>query len=110
MGDTDAKTVGYIGTIESETRGVSRLWFSLTDQPKSSNWVKIGSARAWFTVNMDAATRPSHMAQLTLLLEAMRSGLEVEVSHGGAADFDKSEPNDSFEVDGLRILRAGLHF
>jgi hypothetical protein len=99
-----------VGTIEAETRGVSRLWFSLTDEAKSDDWVKIGAPRAWFTMNMESADRPSHMAQLTLLLESMRSGLQVQVSHGGAADFDKFEPNDSFEVDGIRVLRAGLHF
>jgi hypothetical protein len=105
-----AKTVGFVGTIESETRSVARLWFSLTDGAKSDNWVKIGAPRAWFTMNMESADRPSHMAQLTLLLEAMRSGLQIEVSHGGAADFNKFETHDSFEVDGVRILRIGLHF
>ena len=40
----------------------------------------------------------------------MRSGLQIEVSHGGAADFNKFETHDSFEVDGVRILRIGLHF
>jgi hypothetical protein len=105
-----ATTVGYVGTIESETRSVSRLWFSLTAAAKGDDWIKIGSPRAWFTMNMESADRPSHMAQLTLLLEAMRSGLHVQVSHGGAADFDKSAPNDSFECDGIRVLRSGLHF
>jgi hypothetical protein len=31
------KTVGFVGTVEVETRNVSRLWFSLTeDQEKST--------------------------------------------------------------------------
>ncbi|MBD0285777.1 MAG: hypothetical protein ICV79_10185 [Flavisolibacter sp.] len=61
-------------------------------------------------MNMESNDRPSHMVQLTLLLEAMRNGLQVQVSHGGAADFQKVEPNDSFEVDGIRILRKHLTF
>ena len=105
-----AKTRGFVGTIESETRSVSRLWFSLTERAANNDWVKIGSVRAWFTMNMESADRPSHMAQLTLIMEAMRNGLEVEVSHGGAAPFTKNNPNDSFEVDGIRILRKGLQF
>jgi hypothetical protein len=105
-----AKTKGFVGTIESETRSVSRLWFSLTDRATSNDWVKIGAVRAWFTMNMESADRPSHMAQLTLLMEAMRNSLEVEVSHGGAASFTKNNPNDSFEVDGIRILRKSLQF
>ena len=105
-----AKTTGYIGTIESETRSVSRLWFSLTENATGSEWVKIGAYRAWFTMNMESSDRPSHMAQLAIMLEAMRNGLEVEVSHDGAASFYKSYPGDSFETDGIRILRTGLHF
>ena len=105
-----AKTVGYVGVLESETRGVPRLWFSLTDTANGDNWIKIGSPRAWFTMNMESADRPSHMAQLTLLLEAMRSRLPVEISHGGAADFEKNAKNDSFEVDGVKVARAGHTF
>lgn len=105
-----ATTIGYVGTIDAETHGVSRLWFSLTDEATGSDWIKIGAPRAWFTMNMESADRPSHMAQLTLLLESMRSGLQVRVRHNGAAGFHRFEPNDSFEVEGIRILRAGLHF
>jgi len=106
-----AKTVGYVGVLESETRGVARLWFSLTDTANGDNWIKIGAPRAWFTMNMESAERPSHMAQLTLLLEAMRSRLPVEVSHGGAVvDFNKVENNDSFSVDGIKIARSGHTF
>lgn len=105
-----ATTTGYVGTLEAESRGVSRLWFSLTGEPTGSAWIKIGPKRAWFTMSMESADRPTHMTQLTLLLEAMRHGLHVQVSHGGAASFKKSAPNDSFEVDGVRILRTGIHF
>ena len=107
-----AHTIGYVGTIESETHEVARLWFSLRSKSKGGGWVKIGSNRAWFTMNMASSDRPSHMAQLTLLLEAMRSGLQVSVRHGGAAPFNKKPgaDHDSFEVEGIRILRADLKF
>jgi hypothetical protein len=105
-----ATTEGYVGTLEAESRGGARLWFSLTADASGSDWIRIGGNRAWFTMSMESADRPTHMAQLTLLLEAMRSGLQVKVSHGGAASFSKSNPNDSFEIDGARILRTGLNF
>jgi hypothetical protein len=105
-----AKTVGYIGTIESTTPGTNRLWFALRSESQGGAWVKIGAQTAWFTMNMDSGDRPSHMAQLTLLLEALRSGLQVRVTHDGAASFEKDVPGDTFEVDGVRINRAGLTF
>lgn len=103
-------TIGYVGTIEAETRNVSRLWFALTKTSQGSEWLKIGAPRAWFTMKMESSDRPTHMAQLTLLLESMRSGLKVQVSHGGAASFHKFEPKDSFEVNGVRAVRSGLSF
>lgn len=103
-------TNGYVGTIEAETRDVNRLWFSLTEEATGAGWIRIGAARAWFTMRMDTADRPTYLAQLTLLLEAMRRGWHVSVSHGGAASFQKSDPNDSFEVNGVRVLRSGVHF
>ena len=106
-----ATTVGFVGTIEVETRNVSRIWFSLTDKSDSDDWVKIGSVRAWFTMNLESADRPLHMAKLSLIQEAMRSDLQIQVNHGGAVtSFQKREPLDSFEVDGVRILRAPMHF
>jgi len=93
-----------------ETRNVSRLWFSLTEDREKADWIKIGAVRAWFTMNLEAGDRPFYLAQMTLLMEAMRTGLQVNVSHGGAADFEKQAPNDSFEVDGVRALRSPLRF
>ena len=61
-------------------------------------------------MNLESTDRPFHFAELTLIIEAMRAGLEVKVSHAGAADFEHSEPNDSFEVDGVRVLRAPMGF
>ena len=71
-----AHTIGYVGTIEAETRD-TRLWFSLTAQAKDAGWVKIGAPRAWFTMNMKSADRPSHMAQLTLRLHVRLSEVRI---------------------------------
>jgi hypothetical protein len=38
-------TVGFVGTIEVETRNVSRLWFSLTEDTTKADWIKMGSVR-----------------------------------------------------------------
>jgi hypothetical protein len=103
-------TVGFVGTIEVETRNVSRLWFSLTEDADKATWIKIGAVRAWFTMNLEGGDRPFYLAQLTLVMEAMRARLQVNVSHGGAADFQKQAPNDSFEVDGGRVLRSPMRF
>jgi hypothetical protein len=104
------KTVGYVGVVEVETRNVSRFWFSLTEDPEKASWIKLGDVRAWFTMNLEADDRPFYLAQVTLLMEAMRAKLNVEVSHGGAAGFQKQAPHDSFEVDGVKVLRSALHF
>ena len=103
------RTVGFVGTVEIETRDVARVWFSLTASKENADWIKIGPVRAWFTTSLEAADRPSFMAQLPLLMEAMRAGLQIEVSHTDAA-FDKNDPNDAFDVDGVRILRAPMRF
>lgn len=104
------ETVGFVGSIEVETRNASRLWFSLTVRSSTDDWIRIGSVRAWFTMNLESSERPSHFAQLSLLTEAMRANLQVQVDHGGAATFHHHVPNDSFEVDGLRVLRAPMRF
>ena len=106
-----AHTNGYVATIESETEGVARLWFGLRSESSGGEWVTIGPTRAWFMMNMESADRPSHMAQLTLLLEAMRSGLHVQVAHGGATpEVSRYVDGDTFEVEGLRVIRVDLHF
>ncbi len=108
--EVSVDTIGYVGTVEVETVGTARLWFGLTESKDEADWIKIGSVRAWFTMNLEAADRPFFLAKLPLLMEAMRSGLQVKASHGGAASFQKWEPNDSFEVDGVRVLRTPMHF
>jgi hypothetical protein len=109
--DVDTSFVGYVGTIEAETRGTSRLWFGLVAEAQGAGWLKEANKRVWLTMNMESADRPSHMAQLTLLLEAIRSGLQVKVSHDGVATgFHHDVEGDSYEINGLRILRSGLRF
>lgn len=103
-------TEGFVGTIEAETDETDRVWFSLTASSEHNDWVKIGAHRAWFTMNMETTSRPTEMAKLTLLLEAMRNGLAVRVRHGGTADFHRDDPGDSFEAVRVRVLRSGLHF
>lgn len=107
----DTSFIGYVGTIEAETRGTSRLWFGLVAEAQGANWLKEANKRVWLTMNMESADRPSHMAQLTLLLEAIRSGLQVKASHDGVAtNLCRDVEGDSYEVNGLRILRSGLRF
>lgn len=107
----DGSFTGYVGTIEAETRGQARLWFGLTSDASGANWLKEANKRVWLTMDMESADRPSHMAQLTLLLEAMRNGLQVRASHSGVAPgFFKEVAGDSYEVNGVRVLRAGLKF
>jgi hypothetical protein len=102
-------TVGFVGTIEVETKGTARIWFGLTESKDTADWIKIGQVRAWFTMNLEAADRPFYLAQLPVLMEAMRSDLHVTVAHGGAeAGFHKSDPNDSFVVEGVRAVRAPI--
>jgi hypothetical protein len=110
-GTVEGTFIGYVGAIESETRGVSRLWFGLTSEGSGTNWLKETNKRVWLTMNLESADRPSHMAQLTLLLEAMRSRLHVKVTHDGVApNFFKEVAGDSYEVNGVRVLRSGLEF
>jgi hypothetical protein len=105
-----ATTEGYVGTIEVETRGTARIWFGLTESKTDDNWVKIAGKRAWFTMNLEAADRPMHLAELSLVKDAMRDGLQLQVAHEGAASFQKREAGDSFEATGVRILRAPMKF
>ena len=105
-----ATTNGYVGTIEVETRGTARIWFGLTEDKNDDNWVKIGGKRAWFTLNLEASDRPMYMAELSLIKDAMRDDLHIQVAHEGAASFHKRIPGDSYEATGVRILRDPMHF
>ena len=105
-----ATTNGFVGTIEVETRNVSRIWFALTESKDSANWIKIAGKTAWFTLNLEAAERPTFMAELSLVKDAMRDGLHMRVSHEGTASRNHSEPLDAFEVNGVRVLRGPMKF
>ena len=105
-----ARTQGFVGTIEVETRNVSRIWFALTESKDSANWIKIAGKTAWFTLNLEAAERPTFMAELSLIKDAMRDGLHVRVSHEGTASRTHTDSGDAFEVDGVRIFRAPMTF
>lgn len=106
-----ATTVGYIGTIQVETVNVSRIFFGLTGSTNDSDWVKIGGIRAWFTMNLEAGDRPFYLAQLSLIEQAMSEGLQVKVGHEGAiTGWHYREPNDVFECNSVRVLRAPMRF
>ena len=105
-----AVTNGFVGTIEVETRGTARVWFGLTESKSNDNWIRIAGKRAWFTMNLEAADRPLHLAELSLIKDAMRDGLQLQVAHEGTASFHKREPGDSYEATGVRILRAPMVF
>ncbi len=104
------RTKGFVGTVEVETRNVSRIWFSLTAGPNDDDWVKIGAHRAWFTLNLESSERPFYLSELPLIMESMRTRIQIQVSHEGAAAFEKRNPGDSFEVNGVRILRHPMRF
>ena len=105
-----ATTQGFVGTIEVETRGVARIWFGLTATKNDDDWVKVAGKRAWFTLNLEAADRAMYMAELSLVKDALRDGLQLQVAHEGAASFHKREAGDSYEATGVRILRAPMRF
>ena len=105
-----ARTEGFVGTIEVETRNTSRIWFSLTSKDDNSDWVEIAGKRAWFTLNLDASDRPMYMAELSLIKDALEHDYPIQVTHEGAAGFHKRTPGDSYETTGVRILRAHMHF
>ena len=102
---------GYVGTLEAETRGTSRMWFGLTAAADQDNWIKIGAPRAWFWLSLESAERPMSLVFMPILMESMRSGQQVEVSHQGAStSFHKWDPGDAFGVDGVRALRVPMRF
>lgn len=102
---------GYVGTLEAETRGTPRMWFGLTAAADDDDWIKIGAPRAWFWLSLEPAERPMSLVFMPILLESMRSGEQVEVSHQGpSASFHKSVPGDAFGADGVRALRVPMRF
>jgi hypothetical protein len=108
------RTVGYVGTIEVETEGHDRIWFSMTERDTGSDWVQLDGQRAWFQmwVNGAQADRPVEMAKLGLLVEAMRERQEVAVYHPDTphAGISRQRANDTFDANKIRTLRLGISF
>jgi hypothetical protein len=109
-GMTMARTSGYVGTLEVETRGHDRVWIGLTQSANDNDWIRVAGKRAWFTLDLETADRPVHLAELALLKQALTEGLQVQVSHDGAAAFHKSVAGDAFDCTGVRVLRSPMHF
>jgi hypothetical protein len=107
---TMARTSGYVGTLEVETRGHDRVWIGLTQSANDNDWIRVARKRAWFTLDLETADRPVHLAELALLKQALTEGLQVQVSHDGAAAFHKSVAGDAFDCTGVRVLRSPMHF
>ena len=106
-------TRGYIGTVRvNDEQTGSRIWVSMTTGPTNADWIRHGTKRAWFFINLGGnINQPVRMGQLTLLLESLREGLHAEIKHQGAsAGVYWNNPGDAFEVDKIRILREGLSF
>jgi hypothetical protein len=51
-----------------------------------------------------------YMAELSLIKDAMRDDLQLQVAHEGAAIFHKRTAGDSYEATGVRVLRAPMRF
>lgn len=61
MGDT----VGYVGSIEVETRGHDRIWFSLTERDTGSQWVEKNGRRAGYGILNTSACRMAATTTIT---------------------------------------------
>lgn len=112
MEDVVAKTVGYVGTVRVNDEGTgSRVWVSLTESSTTADWLEYANQRAWFFINLKDADQAVRMAQVSLLLEAMRDGLHTEIKHQAASPTTYwNNPGDAFDIDKVRILRTGIHF
>lgn len=110
MEDAMPTSKGYVGTIEVETRGTARIWFGLTATVNRSDWIKIAGKRAWFTLNLEASDQPMYMAELSLIKDALRDGMQLQVTYDGVASFRKRTTGDSYEATGVRILRKPMRF
>jgi hypothetical protein len=107
-----ARTTGYVGTVRVNGEGSgSRIWVSLTEDASGSEWLELANRRAWFFINLEDASQPVRMAQLSLLMESMREGLHCEIRHEGVSSTTWwSSQGDAYEIDRIRILRQGLRF
>ncbi len=107
------RTTGYVGSIEVETEGTDRIWFSLTEKDSGANWVQINGIRAWFQMKVEPSNaRPVQMAKLAMLFDAMKEGYQVAIYHPDdpRADISRMKNNDTFDAKKVRTLRTGIHF
>lgn len=112
----EAHTIGFVGTIEVETLGADRVWFSLTDSDDRDDWIHAedsdgNSKRAWFQMNMKYSTaRPVELAKLSLLMEAMRERQQVIVYHpkNMRRNINRMVRPDTYNCLGVRSLRVGI--
>lgn len=107
------RTTGYVGSIEVETEGTDRIWFSLTQQDSGANWVEVGGKRAWFQMKVEpSSAREVEIAKLAMIMDAMREGYELAVYHpeDPHEGISRMEPNDTYDAIKVRTLRTGLHF
>jgi len=107
------RTIGYVGSIEVETEGTDRIWFSLTEEDSGANWVELNNIRAWFQMSVEPSnSREVNMAKLALLFDAMREGWQVAVYHPDdpRTNINRMRRNDTYNADKIRCLRTGIHF
>lgn len=105
-------TRGYVGTVRvNDEQSGSRIWVSLTAEATGSDWLELAHRRAWFFINLEDASQPVRMAQLSLLMESMREGLNCEIRHQGVSTtIWWGSQGDAYEIERVRVLRKGLRF
>jgi len=108
------RTTGYVGSIEIETEGTDRIWFSLTQQDSGDNWVEVADGkRTWFQMKVESGSaREVEMAKLAMILDAMREGYEIAVYHpdNPHVGISRMTAGDTYDAVKVRTLRTGLHF
>lgn len=107
------RTTGYVGSIEVETEGTDRIWFSLTLQDNGANWVNLNGKRAWFQMKVEESnSRWVEMAKLAMIMDAMREGHQIAVYHpeDHHAGIYRMVSGDTYDALKIRSLRTGLHF
>ena len=101
---------GYVGTIETETRGTDRIWFGLTTVADKAEWIR--SARPGVVLAEPGVGRTSTVSRLHPDPDGGDALGPAGVGEppGRIPDFHKSVPGDAFGVDGVRSLRVGMVF
>lgn len=104
-----AKVTGYVGTIATEVGETNYLWFALTIEATGDDWIHYTGPRVWFALELER-NQAASAAIMELLVEAMRSGLQVQVGFDRPVPYEKFQLPNVFEINGIRVLRSGLHF